>query len=59
MQPAGTISAGEHVRLPRRRGADIWWTEAAGVPDDGDEIDDLARAQHSSMQWRPGRTQSA
>ena len=43
-----TISAGEHVRLPRRyRGADIlWWMEAAGVLDDGhDEIDDLVRAR--------------
>jgi putative flavoprotein involved in K+ transport len=43
-----TISAGEHVRLPRRyRGADIlWWMESAGVLDDGhDEIDDLVRAR--------------
>jgi putative flavoprotein involved in K+ transport len=46
---AVTLAAGEHVRLPRTyRGRDIfWWTERAGVLDQGiDEVDDLVRARH-------------
>ncbi len=45
---AVTVSAGEHVRVPRRyRGADIlWWMEAAGVLDERfDQMDDLVRAR--------------
>jgi putative flavoprotein involved in K+ transport len=44
-----TISAGEHVRMPRNyRGRDIfWWMDAAGVLDERfDEIDDIIRARH-------------
>jgi putative flavoprotein involved in K+ transport len=43
-----TLSAGEHVRLPRTyRGRDVlWWMDAAGVWDQRhDEIDDLTRAR--------------
>ena len=43
-----TLSAGEHVRLPRTyRGRDVlWWMDASGVWDQRyDEIDDLARAR--------------
>ena len=44
-----TISAGEHVRLPRTyRGRDIfWWLDAVGVLDvRHDEVDDIVRARH-------------
>jgi putative flavoprotein involved in K+ transport len=44
-----TLSAGEHVRLPRTyRGRDIfWWLEATGLlAERYDEIDDLTRARH-------------
>ncbi len=44
-----TVSAGEHVRLPRRyRGLDIfWWLEATGLlAERFDQIDDLTRARH-------------
>ena len=44
-----TLSAGEHVRLPRTyRGRDVmWWLDAAGVLDERwDEVDDLVRARH-------------
>jgi putative flavoprotein involved in K+ transport len=43
-----TLSAGEHVRLPRTyRGRDVlWWMDASGVWDQRyDEIDDLTRAR--------------
>jgi putative flavoprotein involved in K+ transport len=43
-----TLSAGEHVRLPRLyRGQDVlWWMDAAGVWDQRyDEVDDLSRAR--------------
>jgi putative flavoprotein involved in K+ transport len=44
-----TLSAGEHVRLPRSyRGRDIfWWLEATGLlAERYDQIDDLTRARH-------------
>jgi putative flavoprotein involved in K+ transport len=44
-----TLSAGEHIRVPRRyRGRDIlWWMDAAGVQDQGyQEVDDLNRARN-------------
>ena len=44
-----TLSAGEHVRLPRTyRGRDIfWWLEATGLlAERYDQIDDLTRARH-------------
>ena len=44
-----TVSAGEHVRLPRRyRGRDVfWWMDAAGILDERfDELDDIVRARH-------------
>jgi putative flavoprotein involved in K+ transport len=44
-----TLSAGEHVRLPRTyRGRDIfWWLEATGLlAERHDQIDDLTRARH-------------
>ena len=44
-----TLSAGEHVRLPRTyRGRDIfWWLEATGLlAERYDEIDDPTRARH-------------
>jgi len=44
-----TVSAGEHVRLPRGyRGRDIfWWLEATGLlAERYDQIDDLTRARH-------------
>jgi putative flavoprotein involved in K+ transport len=43
-----TLSAGEHVRLPRTyRGRDVlWWMDASGIWHQRyDEIDDLARAR--------------
>ncbi len=43
-----TLSAGEHVRLPRTyRGRDVlWWMDASGVWDQRyDELDDLRRAR--------------
>ena len=43
-----TLSAGEHVRLPRTyRGRDVlWWMDASGVWDQRhDEVDDLSRAR--------------
>jgi putative flavoprotein involved in K+ transport len=43
-----TLSAGEHVRLPRLyRGRDVlWWMDASGVWDQRyDEVDDLTRAR--------------
>jgi putative flavoprotein involved in K+ transport len=43
-----TLSAGEHVRLPRTyRGKDVlWWMDAAGVWDQRyDEVEDLNRAR--------------
>ncbi len=43
-----TLSAGEHVRLPRTyRGRDVlWWMDRAGVWDQRhDELDDLTRAR--------------
>jgi putative flavoprotein involved in K+ transport len=44
-----TLSAGEHVRLPRSyRGRDIfWWLEATGLlAERYNQIDDLTRARH-------------
>jgi putative flavoprotein involved in K+ transport len=44
-----TLSAGEHVRLPRTyRGRDIfWWLEATGLlAERFDQIDDISRARH-------------
>jgi putative flavoprotein involved in K+ transport len=44
-----TLSAGEHVRLPRTyRARDIfWWLEATGLlAERHDQIDDLTRARH-------------
>lgn len=44
-----TLSAGEHVRMPRTyRGRDVfWWMDAVGVLDERwDEIDDIIRARH-------------
>ncbi|MGH3207659.1 MAG: flavin-containing monooxygenase [Trebonia sp.] len=44
-----TLSAGEHVRLPRAyRGRDIfWWLEATGLlAERFDQVDDLTRARH-------------
>jgi len=44
-----TLSAGEHVRLPRSyRGRDIfWWLEATGLlAERYDQVDDLIRARH-------------
>ena len=44
----GTLSVGEHVRVPRvYRGRDIkWWMDGAGVMDERyDEIDDINRAR--------------
>ena len=43
-----TVSAGEHVRLPRTyRGRDVlWWMDASGVWDQRyDEVEDLTRAR--------------
>ncbi len=43
-----TLSAGEHVRLPRTyRGRDVlWWMDASGLWDQRyDEVDDLTRAR--------------
>ncbi|HZP28571.1 MAG TPA: NAD(P)-binding domain-containing protein [Acidimicrobiia bacterium] len=49
-----TISAGEHVRLPRNyRGRDIyWWMDRIGQLDERyDEVDDVERARrHASVQ---------
>jgi putative flavoprotein involved in K+ transport len=44
-----TISAGEHVRMPRTyRGKDIfWWMDATGLLDERfDEVDDITRARN-------------
>ena len=44
-----TISAGEHVRMPRTyRGRDIfWWMDATGLLDERfDEVDDITRARN-------------
>src|SRR5262249_9920560 len=44
----GTLSVGEHVRLPRTyRGRDVlWWMDASGVWDQRyDEVEDLTRAR--------------
>jgi putative flavoprotein involved in K+ transport len=57
-----TLSAGEHVRLPRTyRGRDIfWWLEATGLlAERYDEIDDLTRARHlpsPQLTGTPGAT---
>jgi putative flavoprotein involved in K+ transport len=59
-----TLSAGEHVRLPRTyRGRDIfWWLEATGLlAERYDEIDDLTRARHlpsPQLTGTPGATMS-
>jgi putative flavoprotein involved in K+ transport len=57
-----TLSAGEHVRLPRTyRGRDIfWWLQATGLlAERYDQIDDLTRARHlpsPQLSGAPGAT---
>jgi putative flavoprotein involved in K+ transport len=55
-----TLSAGEHVRLPRTyRGRDIfWWLEATGLlAERYDQIDDLTRARRLPSPQLTGTTQ--
>jgi putative flavoprotein involved in K+ transport len=57
-----TLSAGEHVRLPRTyRGRDIfWWLEATGLlAERYDEIDDLTRARHLPSPQLTGTREAA
>ncbi len=55
-----TLSAGEHVRVPRRyRGRDImYWMNALGLMDQRyDEVDDIARARRTPSLQLTGRSQ--